>query len=168
MAKKFKLVGPEELEAVEVALKRSRRPRDRQRLKAIRQGILGQSTMEEVAEKTGVSRATIGTWAQRFREGGIAKVLATGFHQRGCKGTLKEEVKAALKKELATGRFKRTKEAAAWLAAEHGIKAKLGTVYSWLGKVGGVLKVPRKTHARKDAAKAEAFKIELAGRLSAP
>ncbi len=68
---------------------------------------------------------------------------------------------------MAAGAFKRSKEAQQWLEAEHGVVAKLDTVYSWLGKVGGVLKVPRKTHARKDAAAAAAFKSDLAERLQA-
>jgi transposase len=114
--------------------------------------------MEEIADKAGVSRATVGTWTKRFREGGIEAVLATAFEQRGRKGMLQTEVKEALKAELAAGRFKRTKEAQEWLRVEHGITAKLATVYSWLGKVGGVLKVPRKTHAKKDAAAALAFR----------
>ena len=42
-----------------------------------------------------------------------------------------------------------------------------GGAYYDLGKAGGVLKVPRKTHAKKDAAQAERFKQELAGRLQA-
>ena len=41
-----------------------------------------------------------------------------------------------------------------------------GTYY-WLGKLGGVLKVPRKTHAKKDAEAAERFKAELSGKLEA-
>jgi len=41
------------------------------------------------------------------------------------------------------------------------------SVYSLLGKVGGVLKVPRKTHAKKDAAAAESFKATLAEKLAA-
>ena len=40
-------------------------------------------------------------------------------------------------------------------------------VYYYLGKVGGGWKVPRKTHAKKDAAQAELFKTELAERLPA-
>jgi uncharacterized ParB-like nuclease family protein len=43
----------------------------------------------------------------------------------------------------------------------------LSSVYSLLGKVGGVLKVPRKTHAKKDAAAAESFKATLAEKLAA-
>jgi hypothetical protein len=38
-------------------------------------------------------------------------------------------------------------------------------VYYWLGKLGGVLKVPRKTHAQKDAAAAEQFQQTLCAQL---
>ena len=166
MPRKFVLSGPEDLAAVDLRLKRCRVARERQRLKAIRLGILGQSTMAEVAEKVGVSRATIGTWSKVFREEGMEAVLRTRFEERGRRSkTFTPAIEEALKAELAAGRFKRTKEASRWLAAEHGIVAKLDTVHSWLGKVGGVLKVPRKTHARKDAAAAAAFKVELADRL---
>ena len=51
-----------------------------------------------------------------------------------------------------------------WLQKEHGIEMRLSGVYYHLGKAGGVLKVPRKTHAEKDAAKAEAFQVDLAER----
>jgi hypothetical protein len=38
-------------------------------------------------------------------------------------------------------------------------------VYYWLGKLGGVLKVPRKTHAKKDAAQAGEFQQPLCAKL---
>ena len=41
-----------------------------------------------------------------------------------------------------------------------------GRRHSLLGKAGGVLKVPRKTHAKKDAAQAEAFKPTLSGKVA--
>lgn len=165
MARKYALVGPDDLEAVEKALRKSREWRDRQRLKAIRQGMLGQSTMEEVAAKAGVSRATIGTWSQLFRQGGIEAVLRTAFEQRGRKPRVSPAAQAELTEKLRAGSFKRAKEVRAWLCEKHGIELSLEGAYYWLGKVGGVLKVPRKTHARKDAAVAQAFKVELADRL---
>ena len=42
-------------------------------------------------------------------------------------------------------------------AKEHQVKLGLKGVYYWLGKLGGVLKVPRKTHAQKDAARQRSF-----------
>lgn len=43
----------------------------------------------------------------------------------------------------------------------------LSSVYTLLGEAGGVLKVPRKTHAKKDAAKTEEFRQELPTKLAA-
>ena len=57
-------------------------------------------------------------------------------------------------------------DAQAWIEARTKRKLSLPGVYSLLGKAGGVLKVPRKAHAKKDAAKAEAFKASLAEKLA--
>ena len=164
MAKIFHLPGPEGLEAIEELLKRTKDLRDKQRLRAIRYGLLGTHTMKGIAEKVGVSRATIGSWSKTFREEGIAAVLRTEFDQRDRKGKVNTDVQELLKKELAEGRFKRAKEVRAWLEGKHGIVMALSGVYYWLGKVGGVLKVPCKTHARQDAVKTQVFKIEFAAR----
>jgi transposase len=123
--------------------------------------------MEEVAAKAGVSRATIGTWTKAFRSGGIKGVLATTLEKCGRKPRLESAVQQSLREQLAVGRFKRAQEAQRWLKERHGVELDLPAMYYWLGKVGGVLKVPRKTHLRKDAAATEAFKGELGERLFA-
>ena len=71
-----------------------------------------------------------------------------------------------LREELRAGRFARGKEAQRWIAGRKIVIA-LSSVYCWLGKAGGVLKVPRETHARKDAAAAAEFKRSLGRRLPA-
>ncbi len=48
-----------------------------------------------------------------------------------------------------------------WLRERHPIRLKRPGVYYWLGKWGGVLKVPRQTPCKKDAAAAEAFQHTL-------
>jgi hypothetical protein len=63
------------------------------------------------------------------------------------------------------GRWRRARDLLLWLQQEHGIEMGLSGAYYYLGKAGGVLKVPRKTHAKKDAAQAELFKAELAAQL---
>ena len=165
MARRYQLVGKEDISEVEAAIKVERDYRTRQRLKAIRLGMLGEMTMAEVAEKVEVSRATIGTWSKAFRKGGIQAVIQSAWEKCGRKAQLNDKVQNALVAELAAGTFKRAKEAQAWLEREQGIKMGIKGVYYWLGKVGGVLKVPRKTHVRKDAVAATAFKSELADRL---
>jgi len=134
MARKYVLIGPDDLEGVEKALKQNREGRDQQRLRALRQGVLGQSTMKEVAAKAGVSRATIGTWSQRFREGGIEAVLRTAFEQRGRKPRVSQVAQAELTEKLRTGSFTRAKEVRAWLSQKHGIDLSLEGAYYWLLK----------------------------------
>ncbi len=67
---------------------------------------------------------------------------------------------------MQSGRWKRAKEIQHWLRQAHGVGLKLAGVYYWLGKLGGVLKVPRKTHAQKDAAAAEVFQRTLCEQLA--
>ena len=68
---------------------------------------------------------------------------------------------------MRAGKVRRAKEAQAWITARTKVALALSSVYTLLGKAGGVLKVPRKTHAKKDAAAAETFKATLAERLAA-
>lgn len=158
-------MGPDGLERVEAAIAKEKRARERHRLETIRLGMLGQYTMAEVAERSRVSRATLGTWTQRFREGGIQGLLESRYSERGRKPQLGPEVIEELRGHLKSGRFKRAKEVRRWLEEEHAIRMGINGVYYWLGKSAGVLKVSRKTHARKDAAAGEAFKEELRERL---
>lgn len=127
-------------------------------------GMSGNYTMEEIAEAVGRARSAVGRWAGWYRERGIEGLLDRS-KPPGNKPAVSEEVRAELESGLREGRWKRGKEVRAWLASSHGIEMSIQGVYYWLGKVGGVLKVPRKTHARKDAAAAESFKVELADRL---
>jgi hypothetical protein len=69
--------------------------------------------------------------------------------------------------KLKTGEFRRAKEVQAWVKSKANKSLSLSVLYYWLGKVGGVLKMPRKTHLKKDAAQGEAFRKEAADRLAA-
>jgi hypothetical protein len=68
-------------------------------------------------------------------------------------GNVLEEFQAGLK----VGQWKRAKEIQQWLQSRHQVKLGLKGVYYWLGKLGGVLKVPHKAHAPKDATQAVEF-----------
>ncbi|HVY70215.1 MAG TPA: winged helix-turn-helix domain-containing protein [Verrucomicrobiae bacterium] len=56
---------------------------------------------------------------------------------------------------------------AAWLAQTHGIQRAAGSLYSWLGKAGGRLKVPRPAHAEQNPAAQAGFKAHLGEKLQA-
>ncbi len=92
---------------------------------------------------------------------GVAALLQRGH---GLKPTLAGGDHAAFVEQLRAGQFRRAKEAQAWIKQRTKRGLALSRVYALLGKAGGVLKVPRKTHAKKDAAKTEAFRQKLPAR----
>ncbi|MBJ7392777.1 MAG: winged helix-turn-helix domain-containing protein [Chthoniobacterales bacterium] len=72
-----------------------------------------------------------------------------------------------LVEKLRCGAFVRAKDAQRWLRERTGRTLSLNALYYHLGKVGGVSRVPRKTHVRKDEAPVAAFREEAAERLLA-
>jgi transposase len=125
----------------------------------------GQLTAAQIAEQLGISRRQFFNWVSALKAGGVEGLLARehgGGRTPRVQGKLLEEFQAGLK----AGRWKRAKEIQQWLQSQHDVKLGLKGVYYWLGKLGGVLKVPRKSHAKKDAAQAAQFQQELCGKLT--
>lgn len=154
---------PARIKELEQAWPRKHDERSRKRLQVIRLAAQHKLNAAQIADATGVSRASVFNYVNRFMEGGVKGLLENHYpaHDRGSVGAKSLE---ALREQLRQGRFRRGKDAQAWLAGRS-IRLALPTVYYWLGKAGGVLKMPRKTHARKDATKAQAFKETLAQNL---
>ena len=165
MPRTFKISGPEEYAEIKKLALTERVEWRRRRLQAVQMGLGGNYSRERIAEVTGFSVRTIGRHAAAFRKGGVAALL-TREHKGGAAPALGKEVIAALLEGLAAGRFTRAKEVRAWLKKEHSVELSLSGTYFWLGKAGGVVKVPRPTHAKKDAAAAKAFPEELPGKLA--
>jgi transposase len=114
----------------------------------------------------GRSPTVVLRWANAYRRGGITRLLQRK-KPPGKKASLGAQTVEEMTKGLKEGRWKRAKEVRAWLESDQGVRLTLKGTYYWLGKLGGVLKVPRKTHAKKDAEAAERFKAELSGKLEA-
>ena len=164
MPKRFHLNRPDRAKAVADAVVTCQDVRDQQRLLAMRLAASGQLTAAQIAEQLGISRRQFFNWASALKEGGVEGLLARG-HGGGpaplVQGKVLEEFQAGLK----AGQWKRAKEIQQWLHRRHQVKLGLKGVYYWLGKLGGVLKVPRKSHAKKDAAKAAQFQQQLCAKL---
>jgi transposase len=126
----------------------------------VRLACSGQLTAEQIAEQVGISRRQFFNWLKALKDDGVAGLLRRE-HGGGAKPQIKGRVLEALQVGLQAGRWKRAKEIQQWLASQHQVKMGLKGVYYWLGKLGGVLKVSRKTHAKKDAAKAVEFQQHL-------
>jgi transposase len=164
MPKRFHLNCPDRAKAVAEALAACQNVPDQQRLLAMRLAASGQLTAAQIAEQLGISRRQFFNWVSALKEGGVEGLLARehgGGPAPVVQGKVLEEFQAGLK----AGRWKRAKDIQRWLQGRHQVKLGLKGVYYWLGKLGGVLKVPRRSHAKKDAAKAAEFQQQLCAKL---
>ena len=139
----------------------------RRRLLAVKLAAKGEYTSAEVAELCGISRSRLFVWLGCVREEGLEALLRRqkpGPKEGTFRG-VKPEVIAALAERLAANQFASAAAARRWLKEEHGVERPYGSVWQWLKKLQGVLRVPRPSHSLKNPDAAEAFKGELAGKL---
>jgi len=164
MPKRIHLNQPELAQAVVAALDKCQDIKDHQRLLAMRMAASGEFTSAQIAEQLAISRRQFFNWLTALKQGGVAGLLKRA-HGGGARPRVQGKMLAEFKEGLIKGRWKRAKEIQRWLAQEHGVQLAGSGVYYWLGKLGGVLKVPRRTHAKKDAAKAIEFQQTLCDKL---
>src|SRR5271168_4329877 len=164
MPKRFHLNCPALAKAVADAVVTCQEVPDQRRLLAMRLGASGQLTASQIAEQLGISRRQFFNWVNALKEGGVEGLLARE-HGGGSAPRVQGRILAEFQAGLKAGQWKRAKEIQRWLQSRHQVKMGLKGVYYWLGKLGGVLKVPRKTHAEKDAAKAAEFQQTLCDKL---
>jgi transposase len=121
---------------------------------------VGQTSSQELAAKTGVSRNTIAAWKRSYSEGGIERLTSD---QRGgdFKSNISADDKKKIEKKLSNPKkaFTSFSEAQAWLKEELGIDKKYHAVNKYLKRnFGAKLKVGRKSHVKKDEAAVAVFK----------
>src|SRR6266568_6409494 len=138
----------------------------RERLLAVKLGLEGKPSLDQIAAAVGHARSTIQQWLDLYREGGVKGLLSLQ-RGKGPPSQLSETAAAALRVGLGAGRWRKAEQIRQFLARDHQIKVSLSAVYHYLGKCGARLRVPRPTHLKKDPAAAEAFKADLAERLRA-
>jgi transposase len=139
----------------------------RERLLAVKLGLEGQLTLQEIAANLGRARSCIQRWLEGFRRGGLEGLLHRPQGGKGPALHLSPDLAHALGQKLAAGEFRRAADAQRWLAQEGGLSVKLATVYKYLKKAGARLKVPRPCHEKKDAWASLAFREALAVHLAA-
>lgn len=164
MPKRFHLKRPDLAQAVAAALVDCKDVKAQRRLLAIRLAASGQFTAAQIAEQIGVSRRQFFHWVNALKAGGVERLLERE-HGGGRPAQVDGVVLTELVAGLQAGRWKRAKEIQQWLRQRHETRLGLKGVYYWLGKLGGVLKVPRKTHAQKDAAASAEFQRTLCAQL---
>ena len=140
----------------------------RERLLAVRLGLAGELGLAQIANAVGRSRATIQTWFDTYRQGGVDALLYDARNDNpGRPSELSGLALVELQKDLENGRWRSVPQVQRWLAQTHGIQLALSSLYDRLGKVGARLRVPRKSHCKKDPAASVEFRTELASKLMA-
>lgn len=165
MPKCYHLNRPDMAQAVVAELRICKDVHSQQRLLAARMAASGQFTGAQIAEQIGISRRRFFDWMNSLKAGGLEGLLQRK-HGGGAAPRVQSKALEELQAGLQQGRWKRAKEIQQWLQERHQIKLKLTGVYYWLGKLDGVLKVPRKTHVQKNAAQAAEFVQTLCERLA--
>ncbi len=148
MPKRYHLNRPDLAADVAIALRTCQEVKSQQRLLAARLAASGQFTSAQIAEQLGMSQRRFFDWMSALKAGGVAGLLKRQ-HGGGAVPQVHGPARTELLAGLQSGQWKRAKEIQQWLRVRHGIRLKLPGIYYWLGKLGGVLKVPRKTHAQK-------------------
>lgn len=125
----------------------------------------GQSSSQELAAKTGVSRNTIAAWKRSYNEGGIDLLMSD---QRGgdFKSNISADDKKKIEKKLSDPKkaFTSFTEAQTWLKEQLGIDKNYHAVNKYLKRnFGAKLKVGRKSHVKKDEAAVAVFKKPARG-----
>jgi len=147
--------------------KESKDFRDRERLQAVKLAMSGQYSFDEISEAIGRSRSVIQIWIDRFEAEGIEGLLVRKKAPGKESPIASAKVLAQLRRGLEKGEWRTAAQIAAWLQKEHHISRAAQTMYYWLGKLGGALKVPRPVHIKKDVQATEGFKEHLLEKLRA-
>jgi transposase len=158
-------VGPETLDQLKQRLRTVTDVREKERLQVVLWAVSGQHTLAELAELAGRARSTIQIWLDEFEEGGIAGLLEREASPGRPTAVAQGKVQEQLQEGLRAGRWRTAAQVAAWLQEAHGIKRAVKSIYWWLGKAGGALRVPRPCHVQQDPLATAAFRAELEARL---
>ena len=137
------------------------------RLLAVKLAARGESTSEEIADLCGIARGHLFVWLSIVRERGLEALLERGKPgpQAGsCRGVT-PKILEQLKTKLQAHEFANAQQARRWLKKAHGIDRPYASVWNWLKKFGGVLRVPRPSHSGKRPGAEEQFKTELCAKL---
>jgi transposase len=167
--RKLKLGLPEVAKGIDEMYARERIGWRKTRLLAVKLVARGQATSAEIAELCGVSRGRLFVWLKVLHEKGLEALLARdkpGPQEGTCRG-VPTEVLAQLRAKLETHEFANAQQARRWLKKAHGIERPYASVWNWLKKFGGVLRVPRPSHSKKKPGAEQEFKEALSEKLVA-
>lgn len=136
----------------------------RRRLLVVRLIAQHELTVAQIMRAADVCRQTVFVYRDKVVVGGVAELLRRG-QAPGAQPAVRGVVQAEFLQHLTAGKFRRAKDAQAWIKKRTRRTLTESGVRKVLRRLGGKLKVPRKSHVKKDPAKAAAFKVELPVKL---
>jgi transposase len=165
MARKLPELGEQLVAEIEAAWKQPQEEWARKRLLVVRLIAQHELTAEQIMQVAEVSRQTVFSYRDTVVEGGVAALLQRKWAP-GRQATVRGPVAEELIARLEAGQFRQARDAQAWIKKRTREVLSESGVRQLLRRLGGKPKVPRKAHAKKDPAKAKAFKAELSTRLT--
>jgi transposase len=159
-------LGEDRVREIEAAWARPQPDWARRRLLVVRLIAQHEHTVAGIMRIAGVCRRTVFTYRDKLVAGGVAGLL----HRRHAGGPIpavRGPVQAEFLDKLRAGKFRRAQDAQAWIQKRTRRTLSESGVRKVLRRLGGRLKVPRKSHAKKDPAKTAAFQRELPAKLEA-
>jgi transposase len=166
MGRKMPELGAAVVAEIEAAWVQPQAEWARKRLLVVRLIAQHELTVAQIMRVADVSRQTVFTYRDLVVAGGVAGLLQRG-HGGGPVPTVRGAVAEELLARLEAGQFRQARDAQAWIKKRTRQNLTESGVRQLLRRLGGKLKVPRKSHAKKDPAKAAQFKRELPARLTA-
>jgi transposase len=163
MSRPFKIEITESEEDLKKRLQTARLAEQKEKLQMLWWLKNGQvSEQQEIGKRLGRDTSTITRWLQKYRSGGISRLLEIK-KAPGATPKMTEEVIVALKRELETGEgFSSYGAIVEWLEKEHGLSMEYGTVYGWVRyRFGAKLKAPRPKSHKQDEEVVQGFKKNL-------
>jgi transposase len=158
-------VLPAQKAALEQRFKAADDVRQRQRLQAILLATTGRHGYRDIAQIVGCATSTFALWLNKYLAGGVEELLRRDTPPGSSSPLAATPVQEALEAGLKSGRWRTAGQVAAWLQEAHGIKRAAKSLYRWLGKAGGALRVPRPAHVLQNPPAAADFRAELEARL---
>lgn len=166
MSRQIPPLGEELVKAIEEAWAKPQEEWARKRLLVVRLIAQHELTTAQIARAAGVSRKSVFNYRDKLERGGVAALLTrdwAGGRTPAVRGAVAEE----FVRRLEAGQFRQARDAQAWIKKRTRKTLSESGALKVLRRLGGKRKMPRKSHAKKDPAKAAQFKAELTARLSA-
>ena len=158
-------LGQETVEQIEEAWRLPQEDRARKRLLVVRLIAQHEHTVAEIMKIAAVCRQTVFTYRDKVLSDGVKGLL-----KRDWAGARKPTVRGAVAEEfieqLGQGKFRQARDARTWIKKRTRKTLTESGVRKTIRRLGGKLKVPRKSHVKKDTKAAEEFRADLSNRLA--